>query len=1061
MNRDQAINTFVKNGFHELTSGKYDRKLFKQLRNTKFPQAEKKKMSLPSEKETCRAIVLFMQRRGIPIETIHEVIYLAPIFDYYGKNFQDEMASLIGNNKHETILDEEARKKIKNFNAVEAVSRSMEEKIRKETEERIKKETIEKEKELEEIQKEIEREKQEYKSLPSILDKEEIGEPDFDPQLENKKTWWQRFYLKQNPFESKAGLAKIQRNHYEDVVVKTKPFKETLSKIEKDPNYLLDTAIPLLGDFGYGKSTFMEYLSYYLTSKNIVTGTVSMPYTPFNDCAGYLNHFFIELNNVLAEEAKLIHNNHAQKIDEKEPESTVFEYAKIITERKSGIVIFLEDYHKMPTFEDVIFEFLGGLQLLKDGLIRNDIPVGFIVAGVPKWENQIQKKPQMSGFFDTEAIMMPDVTVEDMCELFNQRIAAYCYENSPREISVPFIERMLYEAPGESYRSYLTRIIQKLENNNMEIVKSPIEIDETELKQIKYLIEEDDDVKNSFGNLAYRSKFKNYVNEQIVKCLELVIQLYDGIHEKDQLFQENPFYFKRLNELGFMQKRRTGEDTFKWVLHKRIRNRVDLVEEKYNKTLNDYLIRIYAGEVIATTQTENENISSNINNLKKLLNNDKLPTITNESLEKALLEYDSVKALNPTNKDTEILKRNLERMENSLQCLSFTLFSLDGTLDYFQKADMSYFESRWDFHWSDIEAVLEFSRRKLSYEEHPARDRYEKAYSVFRDAFDQIAELLRQIHLDIEEPTSNYRLPYLSRVQYLTPKTIELCDQINYHTTSFDSEQHYEYTRNITEHLEHEFRTFLFLTTVALFGQENYFNDIRGIRKHPQHIIQDKSFLNETTNKFATLGRAEYRNVFMQTPKIRDQIIPAMNIPWSPEDLDYFFQLFNKHSKDCGHAQKEVYKPSERQEYFKLCQMSILMIEHINKLRSRLFNEFCFVLRSQESSNDIPFFSFNQKRQDSEVEDGVFSDLNDFHNPNNIYLSKFQEEVVESIDNQIHRLLKSQEQLVENLGEIEILTKHYGYNLEEILFSLAYLYKVEKIIDIIPWTGGQILIKKG
>ena len=86
---------------------------------------------------------------------------------------------------------------------------------------------------------------------PSVLDAKEIPEPDFDPEIEQYKHWWEKFYLKGNPFPTRAGLSDIDEQLYESIVVKTKPFKNTLSALEKDRQFLFKTAFLLVGNYGF------------------------------------------------------------------------------------------------------------------------------------------------------------------------------------------------------------------------------------------------------------------------------------------------------------------------------------------------------------------------------------------------------------------------------------------------------------------------------------------------------------------------------------------------------------------------------------------------------------------------------------------------------------------------------------------------------------------------------------------------------------------------------------------------------------------------------------------
>src|SRR5262249_43659948 len=140
---------------------------------------------------------------------------------------------------------------------------------------------------------------------------------------------------------------------------------------------------------------------------------------------------------------------------------------------------------------------------------------------------------------------------------FNRRIAAFCYESTPRKIKVDFVRQLVKDLGGEQgIRGCITRIVAELSNNNMAIIDSPIEIHESVLKEIRSILEGDSIVNAALNKLRFKSRFKHFTNEQIVRCLELLVHVnvQNGIGEGDRQFSDNKFYFQVLWNANLIQK---------------------------------------------------------------------------------------------------------------------------------------------------------------------------------------------------------------------------------------------------------------------------------------------------------------------------------------------------------------------------------------------------------------------------------------------------------------------------------------------------------------------------
>lgn len=240
MNKEAVLKEFIGNNFKLLTSNNLKKKAYKKAYNSHFVKEYKGQKGRPSISEVCLMLVKVLLKRGIIPEKVRECIEILPIFNSVSESKLEELFSLTAQEEYETAFSQEEFEKIKKGGIYVAAKES----LKREQES----EFLERKKELEEA---LEEKRREVDFYPSVLDAKEIPEPDFDPEIEQYKHWWEKFYLKGNPFPTRAGLSDIDEQLYESIVVKTKPFKNTLSALEKDRQFLFKTAFLLVGNYGF------------------------------------------------------------------------------------------------------------------------------------------------------------------------------------------------------------------------------------------------------------------------------------------------------------------------------------------------------------------------------------------------------------------------------------------------------------------------------------------------------------------------------------------------------------------------------------------------------------------------------------------------------------------------------------------------------------------------------------------------------------------------------------------------------------------------------------------
>ena len=249
MNEEQALREFVAKNETLLTDSNLDRRHLKDALNDFYVVRHKHAFSTPTNVAIMKAFLARL-KGALSDQQLHDLIDTLPLFRLAGDNQRQQLHDSLTNKQIQSVLTDQQINDLRQVGAFEAVERHKGGQIEKA---QLRK--------LEDIEKQIRQKRDEYESLPSILDREVVPEPRFDPTVEDIKPWWERFYLQGNPFPRKDGLSDISASLYEAVIIKTAPFQSTLSNLQRNPAFLFNSGFLLVGDYGYGKTTFIDYLS--------------------------------------------------------------------------------------------------------------------------------------------------------------------------------------------------------------------------------------------------------------------------------------------------------------------------------------------------------------------------------------------------------------------------------------------------------------------------------------------------------------------------------------------------------------------------------------------------------------------------------------------------------------------------------------------------------------------------------------------------------------------------------------------------------------------------------
>lgn len=1057
MNKDQALSIYVKENFNFLTSLELDRKGFKSNARQYFYTKHKNKFGIPKSGDICLSLVKYQIRNGVPASNILDQIDICPVFKDVSSQKLAELREHVRTN-YESVLTNEEIERIRGTRAYEAI-RELEGKKLKEEIEKSNQTLLETRAALEE---DIKSKKQELSTIPSILDEVEIDEPEFDPQLEEVKSWWERFYLKDNPFPgNKDGLSKIDTSLFDQIVVKTKPYLSLLNQVGKNSLSLFDTAHMLVGDFGHGKTTFQDYLAYYLTNIDIlpirVTCLRSQP-----DCNGYLDSFILRLIKDLRSEADIP----LQVMLPSDPD-TVIELCQSICKTKKGIVVFLDDYHKHRDEFGAVYDFLGTLQILKNELTRSNSRVGFIVSAIPKWLNDLAEHSQMSGFFDSRPIMMPKPTPELITEVFNRRIAAYCYDTSPRQIQLGFVEQVFSRQKYQgNYRDYLNLIIEQLENNNMAIVNSPIEIADSELIEIENIYKKNSTIWSPLNKLLYGSKFRRFNAEQIAKCLELLVMIATQrrINEREPVFLENTFYFSRLKDVGLItkQKDQSSPNGFNWVISKALGDSSKEVHSRYGYNLSDYFLKLFSHKKNASEHASNDHQPSELSSFKKYLVDKKplLPRSCLEAVDSALVLYDRFD-VDPSDR----IKRDqaIYDMRSAITFLGAATFEIDGHSVYFKKSGIVEISEQWRNHHYDDEVISDLFKKTNSYDLDPNAISYAVSNKVAKDAFSGLLDNLKETIEDItNSQTDTFR--YKNLQSSLNPSDMRNFQDTKYALFSANKDQIFSHISKVTNHLELIFRSYLYASSILVFGEDKYFESVPG-KDNKAYAYKNTSASSSSSlvaNLYSGFTRSQFRQLFTQGSKLRSLTFGCLDLSWQSETWELFFQIFAQENINTSHQKVDSIQPQNRSRYITYCNLAVELIGAINRQSSQIFSKNIFIYRD-DSPSDIESCLFRSGfAVKNEFADRIF-----IESQAEKLFSKDEDHEAHMVSSEAYQRVKSitlakiqNEPYAQNLLDIDFISQHYGVKYCEYIFSLAYLQHIKKSICIRDWIGSRVRIVK-
>lgn len=1053
MNEEHALKDFVAKHLALLTSAHLEKRDLKDAVHQFYFVQHYNEFSTPSNYDIMAVLLARLQTSVSEVE-LHKLIDSLPLFALTGEVQRAKLHDSIRAKTIKSVLTPQQLKDLRQVGAFEAVERYKGKEI-----------ADAKQRELKDLDQKIQNKREEYESLPSILDREEIAEPDFDPTVEEIKPWWERFYLTGNPFPRKDGLSDISPALWESVLIKTEPFKKTLSSLQRNPNYLFNSGFLLVGDYGYGKTTFIDYLSNYLIGRDILPIRIASA-KAHSDAAGFNDSFLQKFRMELIAELSQMSISLPAEIPSLEIEDQIVALAsRIVPGRRKGIVVFLDDYHKFRSHYPQIYEFLGTLQVLKDTLTRKQLCVGFIVSGTPAWHTELQKNSQMMGFLDNAPIVMPAVSHELICEVFNRRIAAYCFESTPRRIRPEFVQKLVSDLAGEQgIRGCIVRIVDELNNNNLAIVDSPLEVPPQTLAAIRATLEKDDVLKRSFNKLLFETKFSRFSKEQIARCLEVLVQIsvQEGIPETDKQFLEHKFYFQKLHNCALIQKQKVARNNnCYWTLNYRLRAASETVFKENKLALSDYLLKIYAYKDYAVRRSDESTAqTAPLRELRSFFSRRdvRLERPVSENINTGFHLLEGLLLRDPA----ETSPNHITNAMQALDHLTSAICSLESSDGLFLRSGIRDTKLRWQLHPSAPESIVEALHRLDDYEQNKGTQKLAHAVRSMTHALEDIAQ---RIKAQVTETCLESR-PLLLRPAFHTLEENLLFQDFNSLNHSAAREDHYTAVKKLTDYLEIRFRRFLYLGCQLVFG-DNYFDHCpQSVQSYAAKNLEANATYVGVPNKFDGLTRSQFKSIFLDRNAIRDALINPVDVPWKDTDWHLFMNMFARENIKVAHQQIGAFSHAESDNYRVYAAFAEELLSRINKLLTHCIHNNIFILPTKNADADASDCLFRcsfkpvQFMPDEQPNKRVVTDW-----PKRFSSSSEQHLLDQKSVKKIATIITSKAAqsphglVFQDLLDIEYIEEHFGIRAHHFIFALAFLHHHSAALVTEPWFGSTIVIR--
>lgn len=1013
------------------TSKKFDKKLIKDAKRKYFIDRLKNEFGSPHNREIAETIIeqFLSIKKFTNLEDLKKFIYEHDFFKAYIHNIE-KFESKFEEVKPPLSVDEII--KLKRDADIEIERR------------RIKKDIIRQS--TKDIDEAIKRKRKEYLSIPSIVDQSEVEEIEVieNAELEEKLEWWEKLNLISNPFKVQEGLSQIPQDLYDEVVLKTPIYTAYLNRAINNVDELLFKGRPLIGDFGSGKSTLIDYISFALTEYDIKVFRITL--LPRAD-AFTLN---VALENKLFEKmGRFFRDRFQYDYSGGANIHSIVQMSKQLQDTEEwSFVVAIDDLHKMIGGEDIVMKFLASLQIIKDTLTREGVRIGFLVSGLPEWQDRLKTDGALKGFLDSSPDFMPEVTPEIAYEVIKKRFRAFSKNPDINNfIDLNFLKQIHRKTINDGFRgfkTYMSNIETELKDRgNFNIFESnPMDISDEILNKIRGLIDSNENLRTIFNKFVYGSGIKSAENRDLGLRVLIKIYLDHGIYDEDDFVRINIFHFKKLSDSNLINKLTTNKGETMWVANPIIIEFNKKTMEKYNLSMEDYLRPLYS---VPFKKKSGRTSPAKKNRFEEFIGENSTQLVDFiKPLEASLFPYQKAINLNSTKIRYTNIPRLLNEWKTSLTQVSMCIFQIENLVEANDIA-LNLWETYWDYpeylkKYSDElskfgQEIDQIPRLKMLYIE-----AYKQLFELFIDNF----EINKRFHMGLANLTEQeIKLFYNCRKLFISSVTVS-----NY----------YKLLAQLNEHLESKIRNVLRTFFNLLYGgRKNRLgqikeNEILGYIQKDSRIYEKHSF-----NEFQNLNRGQYRKLFLELPHLGKAIFKPVFGKNYVNELTEFFETFGDYNIITSHNKSDSVDTEDQSRIYSYIIKSAKFVKDLN-IAFRKFTYEYYYIKEETESEVISYFSLRGLKDEKIKEkiyilgDNLLKEISD------ITSVTIKKEDIERIYDTLANLSKETDCYYLDLESYVLIEKLFTINYRDFMAILAYL-RFKNIILIEDKFGCVILLK--
>ena len=477
-----------------------------------------------------------------------------------------EIEAIVKNStKQRQLLGSQDYVGVNRIELAEKIAKGLEQRIRDELEEAY----ASRNQEVESLVEQLRTEKASMEAFKTVLDTPSLDIPAQAPDDEKRAVanthWWRDAGLTSDPFRSNRGLEGFEENDYDNVVVRTTLLQEFQARLGKAGDELLGRTFLVLGEFGSGKSTILQYLGFRAGQQGLIPINVILSERP---SSGEIAHkYHLRLLSELERVQSGLSADPPQVSSD--PEIAVLNLMKHIQGQlaNDGFLITVDGLHKGDEHRAQVFKFLQVLQNYSEEYVSEGCRVCIIVAGSKLWERELTERRSFSGSFHRIDVI-PGLEENEAVEAVVKRFKACGSDQAGGSVDRPPLHTayqvLLARKKGfVTFRDYLDDIRARVEASKP--------TDQGRIYVTGHL--------ESFG-LVQKELPRYAVSRQITKVTQelpnesalratarIVRRLFTerGIAESDHILTGNLRIFKLLRSSGLIVQQRHGQ-SFRWVL---------------------------------------------------------------------------------------------------------------------------------------------------------------------------------------------------------------------------------------------------------------------------------------------------------------------------------------------------------------------------------------------------------------------------------------------------------------------------------------------------------------